>query len=197
MITVSPYKTEDHNDLITFCKTESIDNHLSSENMWHEDWEIMSNTLPYILQFGNRFSNNNGEFYILRDDENIIGCSGIYISEFSSLVALAGTRTWINRKYRNMQLAKDYLLVAQRGWAVRNNIEIVACSFNEYNKNIRVLFTRGQNIGSRSSDHMFYKNFNMLDYPVTIQHVPQWVIYENLTDFRFNWESIRSEKDSQ
>ena len=197
MITVAPYKTEDCSNLLKFCRIESMDKHPSSENMWHTNWETMPNTLPYILQFGNRFAERNGEFYILRDDNNnIIGCSGIYVSEFSPRVALAGTRTWINRKYRNMQLVKNYLLVAQRDWAVRNNIEIVACSFNEHNKNIRTLFSRGQKIGTRTPNHMFYKNFNVLDFMVTIQNVPQWVIYENLTDFKFDWESIRLELDS-
>ena len=197
MIIVSPYSLEDHNNLLEFCKTESQDKNPAAENMWHEEWKTMPNTLPYILKYNNRFSKENGEFYILRDNYSIIGCSGIYVSEFSPKVALAGVRTWINRLYRNRQLVKDYLLVSQRKWAIEHGIEVIACSFNKYNKNVRVLFTRGQNIGTRSSDHMFYKNFNMLDYPVIIQHVPQWIIYENLTDFRFDWNSIRSEMDSQ
>lgn len=192
MINIKKYVPGDFEKLLSFCKEESKEDHPAATNMWSEDWELRSETLPNILLNNYRFFDNNGVFFLLQDDDTIIGCSGIYVSDFSKKVSLAGTRTWVNRKYRTLQYVKNYLLPEQKKWAIKNNIDIVALTFNSYNSGVRRLFTIGQATGTRSTMHLFSNNFNILDFMVTIQYVPQWVIYENLSEFRFDWDTIRA-----
>ena len=67
-------------------------------------------------------------------------------------------------------------------------------TINEYNKNIIKIWQRtrfGELRKPRRPHHMFYKNFNKVSFPITIQYTPQWAIYEQLDDtFEFNWQSI-------
>ena len=71
-------------------------------------------------------------------------------------------------------------------------------SENEYNKNLIQVFKRrrfGENkerINNRQPHHLFYNGINELDFPVTIQHTKQWIIYENLDpSFNFDWSTIK------
>ena len=192
MIKIRPYEEQYFSEFLDFCKSETNSDDIASENMWSNNWENDTKTVLYLLKNNIRFNKKSGEFYILFDDDKIIGCSGVYVSDFSEKVALLGVRTWITKLYRNKHLVREYLLPAQKSWAISNSVDIVACSFNEYNKNLTSLFQRGQKYKTRDSHHMFYKNFNTLEYPVLIQSVPQWVIFENLTEYRFNWETIKA-----
>ncbi len=190
MISVKEYTPEFFEQLLEFCKYQKDDSK-PSNNMWSEDWEKDSSTLLYILNTNERFSNDRGMFHLLYDDENIIGCGGVYISDFSPRVAIAGVRTWVDKKYRNLQYIKNYILVENKNWAVKRYVDVIALSFNYYNKNLIKLFTKGMKLGTRTENHIFHNNFNMLEFPVMIRNTPQWVIYENLSDYRFDWESIK------
>jgi len=196
MISIRQYKSDDFETLLNFCKDEfdKNKNRDVSFNMWSESWQKDVRTLPYILKYTDRFS-KHGKFYILYDVDSIVGCGGIYISDFSPKVALAGVRTWLNRSYRNNQYIRDILLPEQKKWAIEQGADVIALTFNEYNVNLRKLFSRGQNISKRTPDHIFYKNYNEVNYRVMIKGVPQWVIYENLTDIMFDWDSIRVRED--
>ena len=55
----------------------------SHVNMWHKDWGNINSTFPYLLYNSNRFSNGNGDMFVLSDDDdNILAVSGVNISEF-------------------------------------------------------------------------------------------------------------------
>ena len=140
----------------------------------------------------NRFK--TGEFFFIYDGDHPIGCSGIYRADFSSQIALAGVRSWLAPSFRSQSLIRDYVLPAQRSWALTNGLGQIAISFNEYNKNLRELWKRKLVArSSRTSEMLFYKNMTILDYPVTIKYTPQWVMYETLIDdFYFDWNSIRA-----
>jgi hypothetical protein len=192
MISVKEYKPELFGKVLEFCRTQKDDSE-ASLNMWTKDWKQNPSTLPYILKTNERFSNDQGMFHLLYDDEIIIGCGGVYISDFSSQVAIAGSRTWIDKKYRNLQYIKNYILVENKTWAVKRSIDVIALSFNFYNQNLIKLFTIGMKLGTRTERHIFYNNFNKLEYPVIIRNTPQWVIYENLSDYRYDWEQLKVE----
>lgn len=191
MITVQEYTPDLFNEVLRYCKRQHNDVDAAASNMWCKKWQQSSETLLYILLKNDRFAGEKGKFFLLREDDEIIGCGGAYISSFSEKVAFLGVRTWISKEYRSMQLVKDYLLVAQKKWAIGIGIETLAISFNAYNKNLRKLFLRGQAIGTRTEDHLFYKNCNVLDYLTVIQNVPQYVMYENMTDYTFDWETLK------
>lgn len=167
-------------------------------NMWDDDWENKPNTLPYILTNTKKYTDYNGNFHVVYDNNNISACGGIYKASFNNLVALAGTRTWIDKKYRNKLIARDILLPAHKQWSIDNNCKQIALCFNEYNKNLitgwkRIRAGLGKNLRvPRTPQHMFYDDFTELDFPVTIQHTKQWIIYEKLDKaWAFDWNIIK------
>jgi hypothetical protein len=189
----------DNIEFFNFLKTESLEvDQPASVNLWSDDWETNVHTLPYILTNTERFNGVKGEFYIVCDNDKIVACGGVYISEFNENIAIAGVRTWVSKDYRHLTLNKDYLLVEHKKWAMDNNIKMIALSFNDYNKNIIQIFKRGRlgekpgRINSREPKNMFYNGLTEVNFPVTIQYTPQWVIYEKIDDtFEFDWSSLK------
>ncbi len=189
-------RLEDTTKFLEFCKNASQDiDQPAAENMWHKEWNNNPHTLPFLLFKGFRFSPPNGEFFIIEDQGSIVGCSGIYTSEFSKDIAIAGCRTWITKEYRNKSLPREYLLPAQKEWAKKNNCKAIALTFNDYNKNIINTWKRiraGERRSPRQPYHIFHNNFNEVEFPVTIQYTPQWVIYEILDNsFNFDWQTLK------
>jgi len=178
-----------------FCKEASLQDDPAAINMWADDWKKQPHTLPYILVNSNRYSSPNGEFFLVVRNSEIVGCSGIYFSEFNPSVALAGCRTWITSEHRNKSLPREVLLPAQKQWAQDRNVGAVGLTFNDYNKTLINTWKRirlGENRSPRQAHHLFYSNFNEVDFPVTIQYTKQWVIYEKLDpNFNFDWISIQ------
>jgi hypothetical protein len=192
---VASFNYSNTDNFLEFCKAASLEvDQPAATNMWHDNWINENYTLPYILFKDNRFKNPKGEFFILKHDDLIIGCSGVYISDFDTQIGILGCRTWISNKYRNQSLVRDYLLPAQRDWASSRQLKCIMLTFNEYNKNIIKIWQRtrfGETREPRRPHHMFYKNFNEVAFPLTIQYTPQWAIYERLDDnFEFDWQSI-------
>jgi hypothetical protein len=178
-----------------FCNEASLQDDPAAVNMWNNDWQIHSHTLPYILTKSSRYSLPDGEFFIVLYDSKIVGCSGIYFSNFDSQIALAGCRTWINKEHRNNSLPREILLPAQKKWALANNAHAIGLTFNDYNKNLIETFKRkrlGEQRPTRQPHHLFYNNFNEVKFPVTIQYTKQWIIYERLDPtFDFDWDTIQ------
>jgi GNAT superfamily N-acetyltransferase len=178
-----------------FCKETSLQDDPAAVNMWADDWQIKSYTLPYLLINSNRFSKSTGEFFLVMHRSELVGCSGVYFSDFNTKLALAGCRTWIQPAHRNKSLSRELLLPAQKKWAQDNNASAVGLTFNDYNKNLINTWKRtrlGENRLPRQPYHLFYNNFNEVDFPVIIQYTKQWVIYERLDSaFEFNWSTIK------
>ena len=189
----------DNTEFFNFLKTESLEiDQPARVNLWSEDWESNVHTLPYILTNTTRFDGSNGNFFILYDNDKIVACGGVYVSDFNKDIAIAGVRTWVKKDYRHLALNKDYLLVEHKKWAIDKNMKMIALSFNDYNKNIIQIFKRGRlgekpgRINNREPKNIFYNGLQEVKFPVTIQYTPQWVIYEKLDNsFDFDWESLK------
>lgn len=173
----------------------------ANSNMWDYCWEDKPNTLPYILEHTDRFFESHGEFIIIYDNDKIIGCGGVYKSNFNSEIAIAGTRTYIDPEYRNQSLLREYLLPFNKTWARNNNCKIVLLCFNEYNKNIIEIFKRRRlgetfdRINTRNVPHLFYTGLHEVGFPVNIQYTKQYAIYEKLDEnYNYNWEDIKWEE---
>jgi hypothetical protein len=183
-----------------FCRLASLQDDPAAVNMWAIDWESKSHTLPYILTNSDRYSGNSGEFFLVICQSNIVGCSGVYLSEFDSKFALAGCRTWIQPTHRNKSLPRELLLPAQKKWAQDRNASAVGLTFNDYNKNLINTWKRtrlGENRTPRKPHHLFYNNFNEVKFSVTIQYTEQWLIYERLdSTFEFDWSTINFSQGS-
>jgi hypothetical protein len=127
----------------------------------------------------------------------VVACSGIYRSSFDINVAIAGVRTFVDDQYRHMSLNREYFLVEQKKWCTDNNFKVIMLTFNEYNKNLINVFKRrrlGEKVdrcNTREPKHLFYRNFNEVSFPLTIQYTKQWAIYEKLDDtYEVKWDVI-------
>jgi hypothetical protein len=196
MITVENYSSSNKEIFFEFLKSINTPDP-ASNNMWDDDWENKNYTLPYILEKTTRFKEANGEFHIVFDDDKIIACGGVYLSNFSQDISLAGTRTWVDKKYRNKLIMREILLPRQKAWSIEQGCKIVAISVNEYNKNLLKPFKRirlGEDknrMSGRQSHHLFYNGATEVKFPVTIQYTKQWVLYEQLDpSFVFDWSVI-------
>lgn len=186
---------ENKNLFFEFCKeADQEKDQPASINMWNDNWENLPNTLPYIVFKSSRFSNSNGNFHFVIDNNKIIGCSGIYISDFCKDLAIAGCRTWVKKEYRHLSIVRNILLPREKEWAIENNLKAIGLTFNDYNKNLLRTFTRqrfGENRSPRQPYHLFYNNFNELDFSVNIKYTRQWIAYETLDpEFNFDWTTI-------
>jgi len=191
LIRIVQYNDSHRAQLFDFLRSESNTNEPAAINMWHDDWESHPNTLPYKLIVSTQF--NNGIFNLAFHDDRIIGCSGAYVSAFHDKIVIAGNRTWITKSYRNMGLPREYFLPKEKEWAIERNMSIIALTFNDYNKNLITTFKRmrlGESRSIREPKHIFYNNMFVVPFPVTIQYTKQYVAYETLTNWDFDWKSI-------
>lgn len=198
MFGIYRYESNDDN-FFKWLETEfsnSVDT--ARPNMWDINWIKKKNTLPYILENTDRFFKNNGAFFILTENDQIVGCSGVYKSSFCKDISIAGSRMWITKTHRNKSLARDYLLPAQKSWAQSQNSKQIALTFNEYNKNLIESFKRirlGENsnrLFKREPHHIFYNGLVEIKFPIELQHVRQWVIYEPLDlNWQWDWNQIK------
>ena len=194
---VIPFDQYQHpNKFLDFCRIASQEvAQPASVNMWTSTWEVDTNTLPYKLLVDKTYTSPRGIFYLVLDDNNIIACGGAYQSKFCSDILIAGARTWVSKEYRNLSVSREYLLPNQKKFAINKNYKAIALSFNNYNKNIIKIWKRtrlGEHRLPRQSHHLFYNNFNEVDFPVTIQYTKHWIIYEKLDpNFDFDWISIQ------
>jgi hypothetical protein len=196
MITVQNYSSSNKEIFFKFLK--SIDTpDPASNNMCDDDGENKNYTLPYILEKTTRFKEANGEFHIVFDDDKIIACGGVYLSNFSQHIAIAGSRTWVDKKARNKLIMREVLLPRQKAWSIEQGSKLIAISVNEYNKNLLKPFKRirlGEDknrMTARQPHHLFYNGAIEVKFPVTIQYTKQWVLYEKLDPrFEFDWQII-------
>jgi hypothetical protein len=197
MKVVDFYKLSDNKvtEFFNFLKSQQTTDDPAWTNMWDDNWQDKANTLPYILTQTNKYKYNEGAFYIVFDNENIIACGGVSKLATNALIALAGTRTWIAEEYRNQSIARNYLLPEHKAWAINNKCKQVALTFNDYNKNIIAIWKRtrlGEKRTPREPRHIFYANFNEVPFQVNIQYTTQWVIYEKIDpEWNFNWAIIK------
>lgn len=191
MIHVIEYNDSYKSQLFDFLRNESNSNEPAAINMWHDDWERQPHTLPHKLFITTQYS--NGIFNLAFDGNDIVGCSGAYVSVFSEKVLIAGSRTWVAKSYRNMGLPREYFLPKEKAWAIEHGMSVIALTFNEYNKNLITTFNRmrlGESRSAREPKHIFYNNMFVVPFPVNIQYTKQYVAYETLTNWDFDWKSI-------
>ena len=165
-------------------------------NMHSSNWRIEQNTLRYILEVEERFE--QGKYFILFDDKLPVASAGVYFSEWTDDIAMAGIRTWAHTEHRNKLLVAEYILPACKEWAIDNNCQAITLTFNDYNKNLIKVCIRTRagesatRISGRTPRRLFYNGANVLDFPLEINYTKQWLIYEKLdNDFNFDWEEFK------
>lgn len=190
------YYIDNKNKILNYCRNAFLEKDEPSHvNMYSSDWENDVASLPYLIYCSNRFKNGNGDMFALLDqDNNICALSGVNISDFDRNVALAGVRTWLNKKLRGEFFIGRYLLPEHLSWAKSQHLKTVALTLNDYNKRLLPYFKRS-GIGIRKNripTSMFYNGQFHVDFPVIINYTKQWVIYHKIDEqYEPNWESIR------
>jgi hypothetical protein len=167
----------------------------SHKNMYDDDWKNNDAVFPYLIYCSDRFKNENGDMFVLLDEQNnICALSGVNISDFDKNVALGGVRTWLDKDLRGKFVIGRYILPVQLKWAKDKNLKTIALTFNDYNKRLLPYFKRsGFGIEKkRNPDSMFYNGQYHVDFPVLINYTKQWAIYHKIDEtYEPNWESIR------
>jgi hypothetical protein len=168
----------------------------STKNMYDDSWRTLSNTLPYILNRTTRFYGDSGSFQILYDGTTVVACGGVYRSSFDHTIIIGGVRTYIAVPYRHKSILREYLLPIHKQWAIEHDGNLIGLSFNDYNKNIREIFKRrrlGETVDRsvREPHHLFYTGLHEVEYPLKIQKTKQYVIYEKLKDYDYDWKKIK------
>jgi len=192
---VKTFETIDKDQFYRFCQQEFLDTTQPAHvNMWGDNWQTETHTLPYLLEKEQRFTEPNGKFFVLFYENNIVGCSGVYRSDFNQHICLAGIRSWINSKYRGRFLLGRYLFPEQVRWAKHRGFKQVAVTFNDYNVNLKNIFLRN-GVGvkkNRQEDSLFYTGVHQVDFPVTIKHTKQWMLYQKLDPvWHFDYTTIK------
>lgn len=189
---VVDYKNVDQEQFFNFCKKEFEDKEQPAHvNMWADDWINQTHTLPYLLEIEKRFVEPTGKFFVLLDGDQIVGCSGVYQSDFSEHICIVGLRSWINKDYRAQFLLGRFLYPEQVIWAKSKGFKQAAITFNEYNSKLKNIFLRTGFgvVKDRKENSLFFNGVNELDFPVEIKYTKQWLLYEKfdpLWDFDYN-----------
>ena len=79
-------------------------------------------------------------------------------------------------------------------WAKHHKYKQIALTFNEYNKNLKNIFLRtGLGVQkNRQEDSLFYTGVHQVDFPVTIKHTKQWILYQKLDPvWLFDYSTIK------
>ncbi len=200
MYKVKKYNKLTKSELQSFWNTIELECQKDSSpamvNMHSKNWPTENNTLRYILEVENKF--NPGEYFVLFDGPQPVASGGVYFSEWTNEIAMAGIRTWAHTEHRNKLLVAQYILPACKAWAVKNKCKSITLTFNEYNKNLIKVCIRTRagesatRITGRTPKRLFYNGATVVDFPLEINYTKQWLIYENLdNEFLFDWGKIK------
>ena len=194
------FTSEHHAAFIDYLKNDCVDEKKPAHvNMWSDDWENQPHTLMYLLKKSDRFSGDNGRYYVMmRESGEIVASAGIYKSHFDKRLGLCATRTWVKDGYRHINAIALHLLPVQKRWAYEHDCQAVGICVNEYNKNLLKVYKRARmgedpsRLKPTDKYGAFYHGVNEVMFPVTIQNTKQWIYYEKLDpSYEFDWESIR------
>lgn len=196
MIT-KPYYTltsTEHEAFVEFLKEAGNEtNQPAHINMYDEDWRSKNNTLLYILECTDRFK-TNGFYQVVFDGDKVVASDGAYASDFSSDIAILGTRTWIRKDYRHKFITREQLLPSSKKWAIEHGFKAIILTFNDYNKNLMKLWSRirfGESRTPRESHHFGFNGTTEIEFPVTIQYTKQYALCEKLDpSFNYDWSLI-------
>lgn len=193
------YYLTHRNQILDYCSKAFLEKTEPSHTvMYNENWENDPGTLPYLIYKSNRLVNGNGDMFLLIEDNQIRGCSGVNIlNDFDASVAIAGVRTWLDKELRGKFIVGRYLLPAHLKWAIQKNLKTIIITLNEYNKRLIPYFKReGLGINkNRTETSMFYNGQHHLDFPVNLYHTKQYVMYHKIDEhYEPDWESIRYDK---
>lgn len=165
--------------LTRFCKRAELDSSPTSENMAFTNWQINNASLLYLLKIEQRLTWPKGCFYIVYEKNDIVACSGLYISEFSPDIIIGGVRAYTLSEFRTKYIHGNIIFPKQIQTAKEKGAKLFLLSFNSYNDKLYKFIVRGSQgkgtaFGLGFSDT--YKNFQLHDKQIIIKNVPQTIL---------------------
>ena len=183
---------EHHDSLVDFCTRAELEDKPASKNMDISDWENRPETLMYLLHKEGRFWNGKGVCNFLYYNNDCIGFSGAYISDFSNRVVIGGVRSYLLDGHKNKYLWAEHCLPSQVRFAYRAGAGYFLLTFNEYNKNIAKIFIRagqgkGSGLGTRRYVHpgQFSSDIKLWPKRLIIKNTPQWALVKQIDHMQY------------
>jgi len=160
------------------------------------DWEKYPNSLLYALIKQDRFSKENGGMILLYNQQNLIACSGFNKSDFDNKVFLLGSRTLVDKMYRNNQVISFYIIPIQIEESKKLDAKIVAFTFDVSNKfSLYHVFVNNKlNLLLKNKLFSTYKNLKALDHTINIYNTEQNILYIELSEYDFDWTKLHRPK---
>jgi hypothetical protein len=178
------------NLIIDYCKDyyNHKDSLAGAENIYHENWEEKSNTLPYLIYKSNQFK-ENGDFFIKLYCDNkvqkVAMTSGVYISDFDKNVAVINVRFSVAPFYLGVtSWFKKPMTPYVTNWAIKNNCKAVLVTVNEYNRKILPVLVRT----GLSTDN----KVEILPFPIYYKYTKQYCCYSYIDkNYEIDWECLK------
>lgn len=165
--------------IIKFCQEAENYNTPASANMAYTDWEINTTSLLYLLLQEKRFIEPKGCLHVVYERDNIVACSGVYVSDFSSRISIAGVRAFTLHNFRTQYVHGDTIFPQQIRWSKEKGMKLLLLTFNSYNDWLYKFIVRGSQGKATAFGLKFsetYKKFQLHDKQLMIKNTPQYIL---------------------
>lgn len=169
-----------------FCKNAANDESPAAKNMSIDNWENNPASLLNILYIKKGFDKDKrAGYWFVEENNRYVAGSGFYPLDNNSDVSILGARTYTLVDYRSKLLHGNLILPEQKKMSETLGYKSLIMTFNEYNlwllKCVEDLSSgKGKIIGKRIPE--FYKNWNTLDFKITVKYTTQWCLYKHIDE---------------
>jgi len=179
-------------DIISLC---AENRHL--KNFTDVDYRNNPKSLLYKFVCTDTFSENNGAYLLLYENNELVHMSGVNKSEFSDKIYICGVRTLTKKSHQHQLLMSQYMLPAQEAIVkVLGGKMRIFCFedggslYNIVKKGKFNLFLQNQAV-----KYNVYEGLTPYNIPVNINHTKHYILYKLLDkDFVFDWEKIHYDR---
>lgn len=185
----------DLNDIVSLC---AENRHL--ENFTDVDWGNNPKCILHKLVYTDIFSENNGAYILLYENEQLAHMSGFNKADFDENIYICGVRTLTRKSHQHQLLMSQYMLPKQTeevkrrgGKAMFFCFENGGSLFNVMQKGKFNLFLHNQAV-----KYNVYEGLTAHNKPVYINHTKHYVLYKPLDcNYKFDWDKIHYDRPIQ
>jgi hypothetical protein len=188
VITKEDCTISDLNDITSLC-AENRD----LENFSDVNWGNNPKSLLYKFTYTDIFSEKNGAYFLLYQDEKLVHMSGVNKSEFDENVYICGVRTLTKKEYRHKLLMSQFMIPAQEAIVKVLGGKMMFFCFENGGSIYNVLQKGKFDLFLQKQTEKFnvYKDLTTHTKPVYINHTKHCVLYKPLDySYKFDWEKI-------
>lgn len=156
------------------------------------DWKKYPNSILHALIEQDRFSKENGGMVLLYNNRKLIALSGYNRSPFDYNIFLLGSRTLVDKDYRNNQFISSYIIPTQINESKKLGAKICAFTFDVTNKFslYNVFINNKLRLLLKNKIFDSYENLQALNHTVNIYNTEQNVLYIELENYKYDWTQL-------